>query len=191
MKEIIKKEIELNRKTTESLLSGETVSAIEEAAKMIISSLEKRGKIIVFGNGGSAADSQHMVAEFVGRFKKERKGIPAIALTTNTSSITALSNDYSYDVTFKRQLEALGTEDDVAIGISTSGNAKNVIEALTYAKDNKISSIAITGKDGGKIKSLSDVSIIVRSDNTPNIQEAHILIIHIICGLVEDNFSNE
>lgn len=191
MKEIIKKEIELNRKTTESLLSGETVSAIEEAAKMIISSLEKRGKIIVFGNGGSAADSQHMVAEFVGRFRKERKGMPAIALTTNTSSITALSNDYGYDVTFKRQLEALGTEDDVVIGISTSGNAKNVIEALTYAKDNKISSIAITGKDGGKIKSLSDVSIIVRSDNTPNIQEAHILIIHIICGLVEDNFSNE
>ena len=191
MKEIIKKEIGLNRKTTESLLSDDGVSAIEKAAKMIISSLKKKGKIIVFGNGGSAADSQHMVAEFVGRFKKERKGIPAIALTTNTSSITALSNDYSYDVTFKRQLEALGTEDDVAIGISTSGNAKNVIEALTYAKDNKISSIAITGKDGGKIKSLSDVSIIVRSDNTPNIQEAHILIIHIICGLVEDNFSNE
>ena len=191
MKEIIKKEIGLNRKTMESLLSDDGVSAIEKAAKMIISSLKKKGKIIVFGNGGSAADSQHMVAEFVGRFKKERKGIPAIALTTNTSSITALSNDYSYDVTFKRQLEALGTEDDVAIGISTSGNAKNVIEALTYAKDNKISSIAITGKDGGKIKSLSDVSIIVRSDNTPNIQEAHILIIHIICGLVEDNFSNE
>ena len=190
MKELIKKEITLNRKATESLLSDETVSAIEKAAKTIISSLKKKGKIIVFGNGGSAADSQHMVAEFVGRFKKERKGIPAIALTTNTSSLTALSNDYSYDIVFKRQLEALAAKDDVVIGISTSGNAKNVIEALTYAKENNISSITITGKDGGKIKNLSDVSIIVKSDNTPNIQEAHILIVHIICGLVEDNLSN-
>ena len=190
MKELIKKEITLNRKATESLLSDETVSAIEKAAKTIISSLKKKGKIIVFGNGGSAADSQHMVAEFVGRFKKERKGMPAIALTTNTSSLTALSNDYSYDIVFKRQLEALAAKDDVVIGISTSGNAKNVIEALTYAKENNISSITITGKDGGKIKNLSDVSIIVKSDNTPNIQEAHILIVHIICGLVEDNLSN-
>jgi len=190
MKEIIKKEIELNKNTIEGLLVEDVLSSIEKAAGVIIASLKNKGKIIVFGNGGSAADSQHMVAEFVGRFKKERNGIPAIALTTNSSILTALSNDYSYDIIFKRQLEALGSQNDVAIGISTSGNARNVIEALRCAKDRNITSIAITGKDGGKAKGLADVSIVVNSNNTPNIQEAHILIIHIICGLVEDGFFN-
>jgi len=142
--------------------------------------------VLVFGNGGSAADSQHMAAELVGRFRKERKALPAIALTTNTSTITALSNDYGYDVSFKRQVEALGKKGDVAVGISTSGTAKNVTCALKKAKDAGLLTVALTGKDGGEIKSIADLSLVVKSDNTARIQEAHILIIHILCELIED-----
>jgi len=128
-----------------------------------------------------------MVAELVGHFKKERKAIPAIALTTNTSTLTALSNDYGYDITFKRQLEALGKRGDVAIGISTSGTAKNVIAALTAAKKKGLATIALTGRDGGKLKNIADLSIVIKSKDTPRIQEAHILIIHILCELVENS----
>ena len=143
MKTKIKKIIEESRETKSSLLSEENLGLIEKAAKSIISALEKGGKLIVFGNGGSAADSQHMAAELVGRFKKERKAIPAIALTTNTSTITALSNDYGYDISFKRQIEALGKKNDIAIGISTSGTAKNVTEAIKTAKKLGLATIAL------------------------------------------------
>ncbi len=186
MKNKIKKSIEASREVKNSLLSEKTLALIEKAAKRIIESLKHGGKVIVFGNGGSASDSQHMVAELVGRFKKERAAIPAIALTTNTSTITALSNDYGYDISFKRQLEALGKKDDIAIGISTSGMAKNVIATLLKAKEMGLATVGLTGTGGGALKDISDLSIVVNSGDTPRIQEAHILIIHILCELVED-----
>ena len=189
MKNKIKKVIEESRGVTASLLSDDGFVTVEKAANAIIQSLEKGGKALIFGNGGSAADSQHMAAELVGRFKKERKALPAIALTTNASTITALSNDYTYGISFKRQVEALGKKNDIAIGISTSGNSANVLEALRSAKELGLATIALTGAGGGKLKDLADIPIIVASKDTPRIQEAHILLIHILCELVED--SNE
>ena len=186
MRTKIKRIIEESREVKTTLLAEANIDLIENMAKAMIESLRKGGKILVFGNGGSAADSQHMAAELVGRFKKERTALPAIALTTNTSTITALSNDYGYDISFKRQVEALGKKGDVAVGISTSGTAKNVIEALKKAKDLNLLTVALTGKDGGKIKQIANLSLVVKSNDTPRIQEAHILAIHILCELIED-----
>ncbi|GAF81466.1 unnamed protein product [marine sediment metagenome] len=186
MKNKIKRIIDESREVKTTLLAEANIELIEKMAEAMIESLRKGGKILVFGNGGSAADSQHMVAELVGRFKKERKALPAIALTVNTSTITALSNDYGYEVSFKRQIEALGKKGDLAVGISTSGTAKNVIEALKKAKDMGLLTVALTGKGGGQINTIADLSLEVKSNNTPRIQEAHILIIHILCELIED-----
>jgi len=190
MKDKIKRILEEDRATKKALIEGD-LSSIEKAIESITTSLKKGGKLIVFGNGGSAADSQHMVAELVGRFKKERRALPAIALTTNTSSLTALSNDYGYEVSFKRQLEALGKKGDVAIAISTSGMARNVIEAIRLARTQSIYTIALTGKKGGKLKSEVDTVIVVDSENTPRIQESHIVIIHIMCEIIEDRFMSD
>ena len=191
MQDKIKRIIEKSQSVKTSLLSEKTLALIEKAAKRIIEALKHGGKVIVFGNGGSASDSQHMVAELVGRFKKERAAMPAIALTTNTSTITALSNDYGYDVSFKRQLEALGKKADIAIGISTSGMAKNVIATLLKAKEMGLATIGLTGTGGGALKDIADLSIVVNSHDTARIQEAHILIIHILCELIEDALSSE
>jgi D-sedoheptulose 7-phosphate isomerase len=191
MQDKIKRIIEESQSVKTSLLSEKTLALIEKAAKRIIEALKHGGKVIVFGNGGSASDSQHMVAELVGRFKKERAAMPAIALTTNTSTITALSNDYGYDVSFKRQLEALGKKADIAIGISTSGMAKNVIATLLKAKEMGLATIGLTGTGGGALKDIADLSIVVNSHDTARIQEAHILIIHILCELIEDALSSE
>lgn len=160
--------------------------AIEKAAEAMINALKAGGKIIVFGNGGSAADSQHIAAELVGRFLKERKGLPAIALTTNTSILTAIANDYSYNQIFSRQVDALAQKNDVAIGISTSGKAANVIEAVELANRKGLVTIALTGGDGGGLAKIAKTSIIVPSRATPRIQEAHVTIVHILCQLVED-----
>jgi len=168
----------------EKLLKTE-VSNIEKAVRMIIDSINGGGKLIVFGNGGSASDSQHIAAEFVGRFKMDRKALPALSLTTNTSTLTALSNDYGYGVTFKRQLESLGKKGDVALAISTSGNAENVIEAVKTAREVGIGTIALTGKGGGELKGLCDLSIVVDAGETARIQEVHILIGHIIAEMAE------
>jgi D-sedoheptulose 7-phosphate isomerase len=149
-------------------------------------SLKAGGKILIFGNGGSAADSQHITAELVGRFKKERKALAAIALTTNTSVLTAIGNDYGYDVSFSRQVEALGKRGDAALGISTSGNSKNVIEAIRISRKIGLSTIGLLGCDGGKIKAECDIAIVVRSKDTPRVQESHSLIGHILCELIED-----
>ena len=184
MKKTIKDIIKESVKAKNRLLESESEN-IEKAARLIIGSLRKGGKLIVFGNGGSAADSQHMVAELVGRFKKERKALGAIALTTNTSTITALANDYGYDATFSRQIEALGRDGDVALGISTSGNSKNVLKAIKKAKALGITTIALAGKKGGSLGKACDLAIIVPSDDTPRIQESHLLICHILCELVE------
>ena len=176
-------------KAKEGLLATQ-VPNIEKAARAISDCLRSGGKILVFGNGGSAADSQHMAAELVGRFKKERKALAAIALTTNTSTLTAIANDYGYDVLFSRQIEALGRPGDVAVGISTSGNSSNVIKAVDKARSMKLITIGITGGEGGKLGSACDTVITARAKDTPRVQECHIAIIHALCELVEDSLTS-
>ena len=158
---------------------------IEQSINLICGSLRKDKKILLMGNGGSAADAQHIAGELIGRFKLERNSIPAIALTTDTSILTAIGNDYGFDKVFARQMESLGCEGDVVIAISTSGNSKNVIEAIKISKKNKMKSIGLLGCGGGQIKELVDLPIVVPSSNTPRIQEAHITIGHIICEELE------
>ena len=158
---------------------------IETLSKEIVKSLKNGGKVILMGNGGSAGDAQHIAAEFVGRYKKERKSYPALALNTNTSSLTAIGNDYGYDVTFSRQIEGFAKAGDVVIGISTSGNSTNVYKALELAKKLNCYTAAFLGKSGGTIKNIADLPIIVKSNNTPRIQECHIFMGHTLCELVE------
>ena len=157
----------------------------------MIDCLRKDGKVIVFGNGGSASDSQHIAAELVGRFKKDRSALAGIALTTNTSILTSLANDYGYDVVFARQVEALGRKNDVVLGISTSGKAKNVALGIKQAKKMGIKTVALSGCDGGEIVKLADVSLLVPSKITARIQEAHITIAHIICEMIEQELCQE
>jgi len=167
-------------------LLKDNVGQILEISEKIIAAFKKGGKLIIFGNGGSASDAQHIAAELVGRFKKDRPALPAIALTTNTSIITALANDFGYDIIFARQIEALAVKNDLALGISTSGKAKNVALGLKQAKKMGLLTIALTGSDGGDIVKIADISLVVSSPVTARIQEAHILIGHIICELVEE-----
>ena len=162
---------------------------IADAAAGILERLKKGGKLLVIGNGGSAADAQHIVAELVGRYRTEHKPLPAIALTTNTSSLTAMGNDYGFDEVFVRQIQALGASGDVLLALSTSGNSRNIIEAIRSAKNAGMFTIGLTGKAGGEMRRLVDLCICVPSDSTPRIQESHILIGHIICGIVEDAFT--
>ncbi|MBM3246694.1 MAG: D-sedoheptulose 7-phosphate isomerase [Candidatus Omnitrophica bacterium] len=159
---------------------------IVEIANLIIECLRKNGKILLFGNGGSASDCQHIAAEFVGRFKKDRTSLAAISLTTNTSVLTSLANDYGYDIVFAKQIEALGQKNDIIIGISTSGKAKNVAAGIKQAKKMGLKTVALSGGDGGELAKLADVSLLVPSPVTARIQEAHITIGHIICELVEE-----
>lgn len=166
-----------------------SVGQIKEIADILIDSLKKGGKVIFFGNGGSASDSQHLAAELVGRFKKDRGALPAIALTTNTSILTALANDYGYEIVFAKQIEALAQKNDVAVGISTSGKAKNVANAIKQAKKMGIKTIALTGGDGGELAKLADFSFVVPSSSTARVQEAHITVGHIVCELIEDTVS--
>ena len=158
---------------------------IETAAKICITSLKNKKKILIFGNGGSAADSQHIAAELVSRYKTEREGLAAIALTTDTSILTAIGNDYGYDRIFSRQIEALASSGDVAIGISTGGTSQNVVNALISAKKHGCKLIGFSGREGGSFNSICDVNIIIPSDDTPRIQEMHILVGHTICHLIE------
>jgi D-sedoheptulose 7-phosphate isomerase len=168
------------------LNSRDLSEKIEESINEIIKCFKTGNKIIIFGNGGSAADAQHIVAEFIGRFQKERKSLPAISLTTDSSIITSLSNDYSYEIVFSRQCESLVSKGDVVIGISTSGNSKNVEEGIKTAKSRGAVTIGLLGGDGGIINNVVDISIIVQSTNTARIQEVHRVIYHIICGIVEN-----
>ena len=161
---------------------------ITRSSKLIISSLKNDGKLVSFGNGGSAADAQHFVAEFVGRFQKERNSLPAIAFTTDTSIITSIGNDYSFDQIFKRQCESLVNNNDVVLAISTSGNSKNVIAGVKMAKRKGAKIIGLTGKNKNQLVQLSDIAIQVPSNSTPRIQEVHRLILHSICQIVENEF---
>jgi len=167
------------------------IGQIVEIAQLMIDCLKKDGKVIVFGNGGSASDSQHIAAELVGRFKKDRSALAGIALTTNTSVLTSLANDYGFDVVFSRQVEALGKKNDVVLAISTSGKAKNVALGIKQAKKMGIKTVALSGGDGGDIVKLADVSLLVPSKITARIQEAHITIAHIICEMIEQELCQE
>jgi len=164
-------------------------SQIEDAISAIISCIKNGNKIILFGNGGSAADAQHIAAEFVGRFSKERPSFPAISLTTDSSIITSIANDYSFDVIFSRQCESLVSNGDVIIAISTSGKSSNVVNGLKASKEKAVIAIGLLGNNGGEIKDFVDIPIIINSKSTPRIQEAHRTIYHIICDLVERELS--
>lgn len=159
---------------------------IEFISEKIYEAMNKGNKLILFGNGGSAADAQHIAGEFIGRFLYERKSLPAISLTTNTSNITAIGNDFGYDEVFSRQLEGIGKKGDVVIGLSTSGNSANVIKAIKKAKSMGIYTIGLTGKDGGALKNEADTTIIAKADLHGQIQEVHITIGHLVSLIVEE-----
>ena len=159
--------------------------AVVNVAVRIVESLRAGGKVLFFGNGGSAADAQHLTAEFTGRYLRERAALPALALSVNSSSVTAIGNDYGFDLVFARQLDALGKQGDVAVGISTSGNSRNVIRALEIAKSKSIYAVALTGASGGILRSVADCTISIPSEETPRIQECHILTGHLICEIAE------
>jgi D-sedoheptulose 7-phosphate isomerase len=163
----------------------ENLPKLLDLIKLIARTFEAGNKIFFFGNGGSAADAQHLAAEFVNRYVIDRPPLPAIALTTDTSILTSVSNDISFNDIFAKQLRALGKEGDVAIGISTSGNSSNVIKAFEVAKEMGMKAVALTGNDGGALAKLADISLVVSSSSTPRIQETHILIGHILCEMVE------
>ncbi len=183
IKNIIKESISVK----EAILSDETLlSAIETASSAIITAFRNGGKVLFCGNGGSAADAQHLAAELSGRFYYDRPALEAEALHVNTSYLTAVGNDYGYDLVYSRILSASGKKGDVLIGLSTSGNSKNVIEAQKVAKEKGMYVISLTGATGGKMKELSDCLINVPSELTPRIQESHIMIGHIICQIVEE-----
>ena len=167
------------------LLDATFQDAVANVALRIVESLRAGGKVFFFGNGGSAADAQHLTAEFTGRYLRERAALPALALSVNSSSVTAIGNDYGFDLVFARQLDALGKPGDVAVGISTSGNSRNVIRALEIAKSKSIYAVALTGASGGTLRNIADCTIRIPSEETPRIQECHILTGHLICEIVE------
>lgn len=156
-----------------------------KAADRITRALQNGGKVVLFGNGGSAADAQHIAAEFVGRFSHDRPGIPAIALTTDGSTMTSIANDYGYEFLFARQIEALCKKEDLALAISTSGQSRNVLEGLRAARDKEVETLALLGRDGGAARELADLSLVVSADKTPRIQEVHQFIGHVLCESVE------
>ena len=188
MQSIIKHEFIEHIKVSQNTLDS-IVKQIENASKICINSLKNGGKILIMGNGGSAADAQHIAAELVGRYKTERKGLSAIAITTDTSAITSIANDYGFLHIFDRQIEALAQKDDVAIGISTGGTSPNVVNALITANALGCKTIGLSGKDGGDFNSICDVNLLVNSNDTARIQEMHIIIGHTICHLIELEFS--
>jgi D-sedoheptulose 7-phosphate isomerase len=189
MYSIINKEFVDHIDTAKSSM-GKLSKNIEIAAKICIKALRSNGKILIFGNGGSAADAQHIAAELVGRYKTSRKGLPAISLTTDSSIVTSISNDFGFENVFLRQIEALANEGDVVIGISTGGTSKNVIDALKLAKTVGCEVIGLSGKDGGEMNNVCNINIVVPSNDTPRIQEMHILIGHTICHLIDLEFTN-
>ena len=188
MQSIIKFEFEEHLKTSQATFES-IGHSVEVAAKLCIDCLKNGNKILLFGNGGSAADAQHIAAELVGRYKTERKGLAAIALTTDTSALTAIGNDYGYDLVFSRQVEALANTGDVAIGISTGGSSANVASALKLAKDLDCKTIGFSGRGGGEMNELCDINIVVPAQDTARIQEMHIVIGHTICHLIDLAFS--
>jgi len=182
------------RKTVENVshaLDEKQLTVLDQIISAVTACLEKGNKVLLCGNGGSAADSQHIAAEFVGRFKKERKSYPAIALTTDTSILTAVGNDYGYENVFSRQVEGLGLAGDILIGISTSGNSENVLRAFAAAKKQDIVTIAFTGAGGGKMSAAADFLFAPEIDYTPDIQTSHIIALHTMCEIVENTLCDK
>ena len=190
--EIVSRNIQENLALKQAILADQALlNTVTRVGQELAGTLQRGGKVFFFGNGGSAADAQHLAAELVGRFEKERRALPAFALTANTSTLTAIGNDYSYEAVFARQLEGLGSRGDVAVGISTSGKSPNVLSALRSAKQMGIASVGMTGQCGSDMASVVDYCISVPSKRTARVQEAHILIGHILCEIVEEAFSQE
>ena len=186
MQNYIKEQITASIETKQKLLvDAELMAQIAEVALKCIELYRNGKKTLLAGNGGSAADAQHIAAELVGRYGFDRPSIPSLALTTDTSNLTAIGNDYGYDKVFSRQLEGMGSEGDLFIGISTSGNSQNIVNAFESAKTKGITTVALVGRDGGKMAQMADVALIVPSNDTPRIQESHILIGHILCDIIE------
>ncbi len=190
MLNMIQKELQAHKETIDQTIKL-MIPDIQKASTLIVSVLKNNGKILLCGNGGSAADAQHIAAELTGRYKSERKGLPAIALTTDTSALTAISNDYGYGHVFDRQVEALANRGDLLIGISTSGNSANIISALTCARSLGCHTLGLAGKSGGEMNQACDLNLVIPADDTPRIQEMHILIGHILCQAVDDAFEDE
>ena len=186
MKERINEVINEQIKNLEDLRNSDYADNLEKITQVIVKSLKKGGKVLIAGNGGSAADSQHISAELIGRFMKERKALPAIALTTDSSILTCMGNDYGYDAIFKRQVEGLGNKGDIFIGISTSGNSKNIVEAAEEANKKGLITIGLLGKDGGKLKEMCDYNITFPYKETARIQEHHIMTYHMMCEFIEN-----
>lgn len=166
------------------------LNEMERTGSRMITTLKMGKKILIAGNGGSAADAQHFAAELAGKFIYQRKGLPVIALTTNSSIVTAIGNDFGYEYVFSRQVEGLGRSGDIFVGISTSGNSKNIAEAMKLAKEMGLITVGLLGNDGGSIKELCDLKLIVPSRSTQHIQEAHIMLIHELCALIDEAFKN-
>ena len=185
--EIITREFEAHLETVKAVI-GSIEAPLEEASKLIVETLKCGNKVLLCGNGGSAADAQHIAAELTGRYKSERRGLPAIALTTDTSALTAIGNDFGYAKVFSRQIEALANRGDLLIGISTSGNSDNILLALKTAKGLGCTTLGLSGGDGGKMNGLCDINLVIPSDDTPRIQEMHILLGHTLCQIVDDRF---
>ena len=185
IKDIIQSSINVKQQV---LQSEELISTIEKIVNVIVNSFKNGKRIYFCGNGGSAADAQHLAAEFSGRFYTDRKALPAEALHCNTSYLTAVANDYSYDVVYSRIIDGIGQEGDVLVGLSTSGNSKNIVNAFEKAREKNIITVGFTGESGGKMRSCSDYLINIPSADTPRIQESHIMAGHIICQLVEEKY---
>ncbi|NPB06876.1 MAG: D-sedoheptulose 7-phosphate isomerase [Aquificae bacterium] len=185
MRELVRKAFLESARVKEAFLSRYEDEVVK-LAELVAERLRAGGKVLLFGNGGSAADAQHIAAELVGRFKKERGALPAVALTTDSSVLTAVGNDYGFELVFERQVEALCRPGDVAIGITTSGNSPNVIRGLLKARQLGALTVAFTGRDGGKVKEVAELVFIVPSDETPRIQECHVTLGHALCELIDE-----
>lgn len=189
MSDTIRKIIEASVDTKQKILKDPTLlSTIQKITDVVTDTFKNGNRVYFCGNGGSAADAQHLAAEFSGRFYTDRKALPAEALHCNTSYLTAVANDYGYDVVFSRMIDGIGQKGDVLVGLSTSGNSPNIIKAFEVAKEKSMITVAFTGETGGKMKDIADYLINVPSKDTPRIQESHIMIGHIICQLVEEKY---
>jgi len=186
MKQYIKEQIKASIETKQFIYSNqELLDTIVAVAQKCVAVYKSGNKTLLAGNGGSAADAQHIAAELVGRYGFDRPSLPSLALTTDTSNLTAIGNDYGYEHIFSRQLEGMGVANDLFIGISTSGNSKNILNAIKSAKAKSIFTVALVGRDGGEMARIADLCIIIPSNDTPRIQESHILIGHILCDIIE------
>ena len=188
MKATISNEFSSHLETIQTVI-GQMENNLANASQIAVDTLRRGNKVLLCGNGGSAADAQHIAAELTGRYKSERRGLPGIALTTDTSALTAIANDYGYNRVFDRQVEALANKGDLLIGISTSGNSVNIISALKLAKELGCSTVGFSGRDGGNMNEICDVNLVVPSNNTPRIQEIHILLGHTLCQIIDNELS--